>query len=107
MDTIRLNDSGEFYLKTYKIVKPQRTSIQQNNTQINRIYVAPGYDLHITGDAINYVNLSKTKKITGIGAETNQYRVKLDSILVARNDKTAWYELKTDELIPFLKKARR
>ncbi|MGF7072656.1 TlpA family protein disulfide reductase [Mucilaginibacter sp. 3215] len=106
MDTIRLNDSGEFYLKTYKIVKPQRTSIQQNNTQINRIYVAPGYDLHITGDAINYVNLSKTKKITGIGAETNQYRVKLDSILVARNDKTAWYELKTDELIQFLKKSK-
>ncbi len=106
MDTIRLNDSGEFYLKTYKIAKPQRTSIQQNNTQINRIYVAPGYDLHITGDAIDYVNLSKTKKITGIGAETNQYRVKLDSILVARNDKTAWYELKTDELILFLKKSK-
>ncbi|WEA02340.1 TlpA family protein disulfide reductase [Mucilaginibacter sp. SJ] len=106
MDTIRLNDSGEFYLKTYKIAKPQRTSIQQNNTQINRIYVAPGYDLHITGDAIDYVNLSKTKKITGIGAETNQYRVKLDSTLVARNDKTAWYELKTDELIQFLKKSK-
>jgi thiol-disulfide isomerase/thioredoxin len=106
VDTIRLNDSGEFYLKTNKIVRPQRTSIQQNNTQINRIYVAPGYDLHITGDAIDYINLSKTKKITGIGAETNQYRVKLDSILVARNDKTAWYELKTDELIQFLKKSK-
>lgn len=106
MDTIRLNDSGEFYLKTYKITRPQRTSIQQNNTQINRIYVAPGYDLHITGDASSYINLSKTKKLTGIGAETNQYRVKLDSILVTRNDKTAWYELKTDELIQFLKKSK-
>lgn len=106
IDTIRLNDSGEFYLKTYKIVRPQRTSIQQNHTQINRIYVAPGYDLHITGDASDYTNLVKTKKISGIGAESNQYRVKSDSILAARNDKTAWYELKTDELIQFLKKSK-
>ncbi|WP_091207382.1 TlpA family protein disulfide reductase [Mucilaginibacter gossypiicola] len=106
IDTIRLNDAGEFYLKTYKIVRPQRTSIQQNNTQINRIYVAPGYNLLITGDAADYVRLSKTKKIGGIGGQVNQYRVKLDSILVARNDKTAWYDLKTDELIQFLKKSK-
>lgn len=105
-DTIKLNDSGEFYLKTYKIARPQRTSIQQNNTQINRIYVAPGYNLRITGDASDYIGLSKTKKISGIGGEVNQYRVKLDSILVARNDKTAWYELKIEELIPFLKKSK-
>lgn len=106
IDTIRLNDAGEFYLKTNKIAGSQRTSIQQNNTQINRIYVAPGYNLRITGDASDYVSLSKTKKISGIGSEVNQYRVKLDSILVTRNDKTAWYELKTDELIPFLKKSK-
>jgi hypothetical protein len=104
LDTIKLNESGEFYLKTYKIARPQRTSIQQNNTQINRIYVAPGYDLRITGDAADYISLSKTKRINGIGSESNQYRVKLDSILVARNDKTAWYELKTGELIKFLEK---
>lgn len=104
IDTIKLNDSGEFYLKTYKIAKPQRTSIQQNNTQINRIYVAPGYDLRITGDASDYVSLSKTKKISGIGAESNQYRIKMDSILVSRNDKTAWYELKAPELTQFLSK---
>jgi len=106
IDTIRLNDAGEFYLKTYKIAKPQRTSIQQNNTQINRIYVAPGYDLRITGDASDYTSLSKSKKIKGVGAESNQYRVKMDSILVARNDKSAWYEMKTDELIQFLKKSK-
>jgi thiol-disulfide isomerase/thioredoxin len=106
MDTIRLNDAGEFYLKTYKITKPQRTSIQQNNTQINRIYVAPGYDLHITGDASDYASLSKTKRITGIGAGSNQYRVKMDSILVSRNDKTAWYELKPGDLIRFLEKSK-
>jgi thiol-disulfide isomerase/thioredoxin len=106
LDTIKLNESGEFYLKTYKIARPQRTSIQQNNTQINRIYVAPGYDLRITGDAADYISLSKTKRINGIGGESNQYRVKLDSILVTRNDRTAWYELKTDELIQFLKKSK-
>ncbi|QEM10050.1 TlpA family protein disulfide reductase [Mucilaginibacter rubeus] len=106
IDTIRLNAAGEFYLKTYKIAKPQRTSIQQNNTQINRIYVAPGYDLRITGDASDYTSLSKTKKITGLGAQSSQYRVKMDSIIAVRDDKTAWFDLKTDELIQFLKKSK-
>ncbi|MFA6083248.1 TlpA family protein disulfide reductase [Mucilaginibacter sp.] len=106
IDTIKINDAGEFYLKTYHIKRPQRTSLQQNSLQINRIYVAPGYNLTITGDATNYVSLLKTRKITGIGAETNQYLQKIDSITVARNDRTEWFELKLDELLPYIKKTK-
>lgn len=106
IDTININPDGTFYLKTYDIKGPQRTSMQQNSLQINRIYVAPGYNLTITGDASNYLTLFKTKRISGIGAETNAYRVKLDSILAARNDRTAWYELKLDELLPYIQKTK-
>jgi thiol-disulfide isomerase/thioredoxin len=106
IDTIKLNNDGSFYLKTYHLKRPQRTSIQQNSLQINRIYVAPGYNLNITGDATDYLTLIKTRKITGIGAETNQYRQKIDSIMVARNDRTEWFELKLDDLLSYIKKTK-
>ena len=103
LDTIRLNDKGEFYLKTYKLVKPQRTSIQQNRTQINDIYVAPGYNLTITGNAIDHKTLLLSKKITGIGAETNSYRVKLDSVYASRIRGKAWFEMNLTELLAYNK----
>lgn len=106
IDTIRLNDAGEFNFKTYHITRPQRTSIQQNNLQINRIYVAPGYNLTITGDGTDYLTLLKTRKISGTGAITNSYRQITDSIMVARNDRTGWYELKLDDLLKFIKKSK-
>jgi len=103
LDTIRLNDQGEFYLKTYKISRPQRTSIQQNRTQINQIYVAPGYDLTITGDATDHLTLLTSKKISGKGAEVNSYRVKLDSVYATRQKGKPWYEMNLDELIVYNK----
>lgn len=103
LDTIRLNDKGEFYLKTYKISRPQRTSIQQNRTQINQIYVAPGYDLTIIGDATDYTTLLVSKKISGKGAEVNSYRVKLDSVYSVRPKGKPWYEMNLDELLVYNK----
>jgi hypothetical protein len=86
LDTLHLNDQGEFYLKTYKITRPQRTSLQQNTTQINGIYVAPGYNLQITGDATNFTTLKATKKISGIGEESNRYRIQIDAVYAAKMD---------------------
>jgi thiol-disulfide isomerase/thioredoxin len=105
-DTIRLNDAGEFYLKTFKIKKPQRTSIQQNRMQINNIFVAPGYQLTITGDGTDFLSLFKTKQITGIGAESNQYRVKMDSLYAFKKDSLSWYEMDLQTLLSFLKKQK-
>jgi thiol-disulfide isomerase/thioredoxin len=101
LDTLHLDDSGAFYLKTFKIRRPQRTSIQQNQTQINGIYVAPGYNLQITGDATNFNTLNATKKIIGIGEESNKYRIQLDLAYTARSDKRKWYDLKPEELLPY------
>jgi thiol-disulfide isomerase/thioredoxin len=104
LDTIRLNDAGEFYLKTYKIKKPQRTSIQQNRMQINNIFVAPGYQLTITADGTDYLTLFKSKQITGIGAESNQYRMKMDSLYFEKKESQGWYEMDLPTLLVYLKK---
>jgi len=102
IDTIKLDDSGKFYLKTFKVQEPQRTSIQQNNIQINDFFVAPGYNLTITGSGKDYLSLAKSKRISGIGSESNKYRFMLDSVLLARMDKTRWFELKENDLLSYI-----
>lgn len=107
IDTIHLDRNGNFYLKTFKVKKPLRTSIQQNNIQINDFFVAPGYNLTITGNGKDFLSLLKTKKITGTGSESNSYRFILDSILFARMDTTKWYQLNESDLLTYIKKDKK
>ena len=107
IDTLKLDNLGNFYLKTFKIKEPQRTSIQQNNIQINDIFIAPGYNLTITGIGRDFLTLTKSKKISGVGSESNKYRLILDSILFARMDKTKWYELKDTALLNYINSYQR
>jgi thiol-disulfide isomerase/thioredoxin len=102
IDTIKLDESGRFYLKTFKVQVPQRTSIQQNNIQINDFFVAPGYNLTITGIGKDFLSLAKSKRISGVGSESNKYRFMLDSILVARMDKTRLFELKENAFLSYV-----
>lgn len=107
IDTIQLKPDGSFYFKTYNITRPQRTSIQQNRTQINQIYVAPGYELTITGDASEHTALYTSKKVTGIGSQVNAYRVKLDSMYASRVRGKGWYEMDLQELLSYTQSARK
>jgi len=106
-DTINLNGNGNFYLKTFKIKLPQRTSIGQNNIQINNIFVAPGYNLTITGDAKDFPTLFKTTKIQGIGAESNQYRAMLNDAMVHEANAKKWYDMDEKELLVYARKTRK
>src|ERR1035437_8749769 len=56
IDTINLDRNGNFYLKTFKVKTPQITSIQQNKIQINDFFVAPGYNLTITGKGNDFLS---------------------------------------------------
>lgn len=105
IDTIHLNKNGNFYLKTFKVKNPQKTSIRQNTIQINNLFVAPGYNLTITANGSDYLSLLKTKKITGIGSESNSYSFLLDSILVSRMDRTKYFELNESEFLAYSKKS--
>ena len=107
IDTIPLDKSGNFYLKTFKVKKPQITSIQQNKIQINNFFVAPGYSLAITGNGKDFLSLLKTKKVTGVGSESNKYRFILDSILFARMDTTRWFQLNEPDLLGYIKNEKK
>ncbi|SEK68313.1 Thiol-disulfide isomerase or thioredoxin [Parapedobacter koreensis] len=106
IETLNLDEQGNFYLKTWGVKYPQRTSIQQNRTQINDIYIAPGYDLTITGDATDFRTLVKTLAITGQGAAANQYKITRAATYIALNDTTQYWMLDPEALAAYAKKQR-
>lgn len=95
-DTLRLDNEGRFYLKTYNAINPQKVSIQNKRTQLNNIYIAPGYNLTITADASDFPTLMETTQITGKGAESNRYRELYLKEYIRRKEADNWYEF-TDE----------
>jgi thiol-disulfide isomerase/thioredoxin len=102
MDTIRLDDAGNFYYKTFKVTHPQKVSILQDNLQISDMLIAPGYDLVLTGNAKDNATLYKTKKITGIGAESNNYHFILNTIPFEIAGNKRWFQLNEKEFLAYL-----
>ena len=49
----------------------------------------------------------KSKKITGIGSESNRYRIVFDSILVENRDTLKWYEMNENQLLAYIKKDQK
>ncbi len=85
-DTLKLDQFGNFYLKTYNVKLPQIINLHGNKFQIRDICIAPGYNLTITANWKDDSSLHKTIKITGIGAESNKYELILDSIMTSNRD---------------------
>lgn len=107
MDNINVNDDGSFYFRTNKIHNPQITSIQQKNTQINDIFVAPAYELNITGDASDFNTLYKTTIIIGKGGESNKFRTLLNKYRSDHKNDKNWFEMEGSQLVVFAKEERR
>jgi thiol-disulfide isomerase/thioredoxin len=107
LDTIHLDQQGKFFLRTEKVKEPMIASIQKNRIQINDFFVAPGYELRITGNARDFRTLFESKKISGAGSESNAYRFMLDSILVARMERISWSELPMNELVSYVNKQQK
>ncbi|WP_298649489.1 TlpA disulfide reductase family protein [uncultured Proteiniphilum sp.] len=101
IDTIPLQEDGSFRYLTYRITIPQKTSLRNKDIQLNDFFIAPGYHLTITGDGTDFLTLMKSAKIEG--AESNRYKLLHDSIMVARMDRTQWYELKGDSLLEYIR----
>lgn len=102
IDTIHLDKDGRFYLKTYHLKTPQQASIQRHNIQINGLFVAPGYNLTITGNATNFRSLLASKQIAGKGAASNRFRLLQDSLFIARNDSISWYDKNEKDLLDYV-----
>jgi thiol-disulfide isomerase/thioredoxin len=91
IDTIPVSEEGKFFYTTNKIHKPLPARINSE-----QIYIAPGYELNLTANGKDHLSFFKSKKISGIGAESNQYLFMLDSIRYARMDTVAWYNLEDE-----------
>ncbi|NWJ52068.1 MAG: TlpA family protein disulfide reductase [Bacteroidetes bacterium] len=105
-DTLKLDQFGNFYLKTFNVKTPQIIDIQGNKFQIRDICVAPGYNLTLTANWKDDYSLHKTKKITGVGAESNKYELMLDSIRNVRMDTTNDFLLSENDFIKRFKKSQ-
>lgn len=104
LDTIPLQKDGSFRYLTTNITFPRKVSLMNPDIQLNDFYIAPGYQLKITGDGSDFITLLKTAKIEG--AESNRYKELHDSIRIARNDRTAGHELKGDTLLQYIREQK-
>lgn len=102
IDTLNLDELGNFFLKTFKVKEPQKAIIQQNNFTIDNLFVAPGYNLTITGNGKDNLTLLKTKQISGVGAESNKYYNILDSIASSRLGTSSWFQLDETDLLTYI-----
>jgi thiol-disulfide isomerase/thioredoxin len=106
-DTLKLDESGKFYLKTLKVKTPQIVKLVGIKNQIRGIYIAPGYNLTLTANWKDYSTLCKTEKITGIGAESNRYRIVVDSIWVAKPDTTIEVYINENDFLKRTQKSQK
>jgi thiol-disulfide isomerase/thioredoxin len=104
-DTARIDSTGSFFLKTYKLKIPQRINIDQAGLLIANLFIAPGYNLTIRGDASSFEMFSKTKSITGIGAKSNTYSKILDSIYASHKDSIPFFRLIKKDFILYINNA--
>jgi len=93
VDTMHLKEDGSFFLKIKDIKKAQIARISQKSGSrvIDNLFVAPGYNLTIYANGVDYKTLHATKRITGYGSESNLYNVIIDSIFISRTEDTIVY----------------
>lgn len=102
IETVKADSLGNFYLKTKAITQPVLATLRKENVSID-IYAAPGYELTFEGDVSDFQKFMLNKKITGKGAEANQFLLGRDRADFSYMGKKGWYELKKDSLVDYVK----
>lgn len=97
-DTIRLDNEKNFNFKTKKINKPTLATLGDT-----KLFIAPGYVLSLSADGKDIISFYKSKKISGIGSESNNYLFILDSISFARMDTTNFLLFNETEMLAYIK----
>ena len=103
-DTTYLDDTGNFFYKTYKFVKPVNISITINQQYIGGIYAAPGFDLTLltSRNATNTI-----KKITGKGSEVYRYNTILDSIEHSKQNNFSLWTLNEPDYLNYINRVAK
>jgi hypothetical protein len=106
IETVKVDSAGRFYLKTNAITRPTMATLRKEELSVD-VYAAPGYNLTLTGDVKDMKKFMLQKKISGTGAESNQYLLAQDIAMYTLRDDVPWYEMKEKELRKFVKKDER
>jgi thiol-disulfide isomerase/thioredoxin len=102
----QLDGNGNFIYRTTNIKTPREGVLIIGRFGAS-FFAAPGYSLSLTGDADDAPTFTRTKKITGTGAETNRYRIILDSIIKSKGS-INWYEIEREsDFLAFVKYERK
>lgn len=101
VDTIHFDENGGFNYVSDVVKVPTLAKLYNNSIQINNFFIAPGFELTITGDAFNVNTLRKTKQISEGRSKINDYLIIYDSIILARNNFPLWFQFEEKELIDF------
>ena len=73
LDSIIIDDTGNFSLETNKLKKPTTASVSVSKGFGIQLFLAPGYKMEIKADATNEDSFYKTVQISGTGSSTNNY----------------------------------
>jgi len=98
---ISLNDDGKFYLKSNQITKPVMATLGKNRSILSYIYVAPGYNLMLTGDGKDYRSFASSKKIEGYGAAANNYLFMRDAVMMKQKNDKEWFQMNATALLAY------
>jgi len=102
VDTIHVSNDGRFFFKTNKIESPLEANFNNNS-----LFVAPGYNLTITANGKDRLSFYKSKKISGVGSESNKYLFLLDSIAVANIETKSWFDLDEINVVKYVQSRKR
>jgi thiol-disulfide isomerase/thioredoxin len=75
--------------------------------QISNLLVAPGYNLNLTGNGKDHSTLFESKRISGVGAQSNRFSFLFDSLLIARGPGVDWLSLNEQELPRYSNQLRK
>ncbi len=73
LDSVKIDDEGNFSLETNKLKKPITASVLISKGFGIQLFLAPGYNLSINADVTNEDSFYQTVQMSGIGSETNNY----------------------------------
>src|ERR1700744_45361 len=98
-DSATVDKDGNFRLESNKVIIPTTAHLQEQGIDFH-LFIAPGYDLTISGDFSNQTSAYLTKHFTSYGFVANRYMQISDSIAIKNQGKN-WFDLNTQELVQF------
>lgn len=99
-ETVNVDKDGNFRLESNKVLIATTAHLQEQGIDFH-LFIAPGYDLTISGDFSNNTSALLTKHFDGYGCVANRYMQISDSLAIQSKNKKYWFDMDTQELVSY------